>query len=99
VVVTPQELKQACEERIRQWETDNLAAAEYPHIYLTLPWLATGENCRLAKTKGPMSEFIANVVAGRGTTTAFDARKVLAYLENHTAPPPPAAPHGPVKGR
>ncbi|WP_152051785.1 hypothetical protein [Tautonia marina] len=92
--MTPYELRLACEERIQQWERDNWAAAEYPHIYLTLPWLATGENTRLAKTKGPMSEFIANVVAGRGTTAAFDARKVLAYLERHAAPPPPSAPHG-----
>ena len=53
--MTPQELKPACEERIRQWESDNWAGAEYPHIYLTVSWLATGENTRLAKTKGPMS--------------------------------------------
>ena len=93
--MTPQELKQACEERIRQWESDNWAGAEYPHIYLTVSWLATGENTRLAKTKGPMSEFIVNVVAGRGTTAAFNARKVLAYLERHAALPPSSAPTRP----
>lgn len=94
--MTPQELKQVCEERIRQWVNDNWAAAEYPHIYLTLPWLATGENTRLARTKGPRSEFIANVVAGRGTTAAFDARKVLAYLDRDASLQPPS-PHGPSR--
>lgn len=88
--MTPDELRQACEARIRQWETDNWAGAEYPHIYLTVPWLATGENTRLLRTAGPFGR-VCNVVEGRGTTAIFDARKVLACLARQ-APPPPSAP-------